>query len=395
MDKSKRKFLKTAIAGLGVTVVGGVALSQNQKVNLLGVLNQPKNTSDETPKISTSVPDDPKHQWGFMIDLSRCNGCVDQDPPPSDENDPGYDPSGEYPKCSYACRYAHYYLRANPYQYWIRVYQQQESPQATPYFFPKPCMNCENPPCLRVCPTGATYKRQDGTVLINHDICIGCRMCMAACPYETRFFWYWDPEIERDVTDYEYSPEHPLPHRRGTVVKCDFCLHMAYRGQLPSCVTACPRGAIYFGDLNQDAVSNGHEVISLRNTLEEHGGYRYKEDEHTHPSVYYLPRATHFEPDNKIDSSSLNIEIESNKDTDEIDVNVRALTEDGSIIKSTNVIIFRETSFGRVFVAEGKTDSDGCFKCNFSSSNISGQTLIAELNDSEKNTRKMVRKHVK
>jgi molybdopterin-containing oxidoreductase family iron-sulfur binding subunit len=141
-----------------------------------------------------------------------------------------------------------------------------------------------------VCPTGATYKRKDGTVVINNNICIGCRICMAACPYETRFFW-WNEPVEESPPEHESSPEYDVHHFKGTVSKCDLCVDKAYKGQLPDCVNACPRGVLYYGDLNEDIVSNKFESLKLSETLEKHGGYRYKEEEGTHPSVYYLPPA--------------------------------------------------------------------------------------------------------
>jgi Fe-S-cluster-containing dehydrogenase component len=244
VDNSKRDFLKKALAGVGVTVIGGVILSQGG--NIVGRIQESStdNAQDTTEQTSSTTPDDPERHWGFLIDLGKCNGCEDQPTPPND-------PTNEKPWCSYACRRSHFYVEADPSMYWIRVYEQQENPHAPPFYFPKPCMNCENPPCLRVCPTGATFKRKDGTVLINHEICIGCRLCMAACPYETRFFWYNEPIKEEGVENLSYSPEHPVPHSRGTVVKCDFCLPRAYSGQVPDCVSACPQGALYYGDLNQ------------------------------------------------------------------------------------------------------------------------------------------------
>ena len=392
MDRSKRNFIKKAIAGVGITIVGSTVLSQFPKNSSQGIFGQPNqeevSSSDNNHNI---VPDDPQRHWGFLIDISKCDGCENLDSPEED-------PTGEKPRCSYACRKSHYYLSADPPQYWIRVYKQQENPHASPFNFPKPCMNCENPPCGRVCPTGATFKRKDGTVLINHRICIGCRFCMAACPYETRFFWYWEPtykdeDEKQEVKEIGYSPEQPLPHIRGTVVKCDYCLHMAYNGQLPSCITACPRGALYYGDLNEDAVSNGHEIIPLRKTLEDSGGYRYKEEEHTNPSVFYL-QAGFREESSNTSEGNIGIEFLPSKTPELVEIQVSARSNVGSPLKSARIKVYRETFAGRLFVAEGKTDSEGTFKCSFYSPRLNGQKITAELVSTNQIKGSMVRKHV-
>lgn len=395
MDKSKRKFIKTVLAGIGLTIVGGTIIS-NLPINRSQGITVDTNQEDEptSDKIKIDVPDDPKHHWGFLIDISKCNGCEDLDPPEDD-------PMGlrEKPRCSLACRKAHYYLMANPPQYWIRVYQQQENRFSEPFHFPKPCMNCENPPCARVCPTGATFKRKDGTVLINHKICIGCRFCMAACPYETRFFWYWEPtyqdeEEKQKVNSYEYSPEHPIPHKRGTVVKCDYCLHMAYNKRLPTCVTACPRGALYYGDLNQDAVSNGHEVVALKKSLDENGGYRYKEGENTNPSVFYLAAGFHNELYSKT-NARIDIEIRPSKTINTSEICIHVYSETGKPIKSASIRVLRETFVGKLPIFEGITDSKGYLSCSCYSPQLNGQTIIAELTNPHKYKGLLRKKHVK
>ncbi|MHA2031123.1 MAG: 4Fe-4S dicluster domain-containing protein [Candidatus Kariarchaeaceae archaeon] len=278
-NPSRRRFLK-----LGMYTAVGAATA----IGLGSVLK----TNDLLPSVDSDirginranpdVPDDPNKHWGFIIDLSKCDACESQSVPKDD-------PTGEKPRCSYVCRKFHNFLGAEPPQYWIRVYQLRGSEGVENFNFPKPCQNCQDAPCKRVCPTGATYQRKDGTVLINHDICIGCRICMAACPYETRFFWYNDPPKVKHVEYDKYTAEHAVSQQKGTVTKCDLCVHQAYRKQLPHCVSACPQGALYFGDFNEDIVSNGREKIQLHETINNKSGYRYKEDEGTETSVYYLP----------------------------------------------------------------------------------------------------------
>lgn len=204
-------------------------------------------------------------RWVMVIDLARCDGCG---------------------KCTEACNEMH---AIPPQSEWIRVFRMKDSREGVPYFFPKPCFHCDNPPCTRVCPVDATFKRQDGLVLIDADRCIGCRFCMAACPYSTRVFNWGPPDEPPGVTAATYSPECGFPRRVGTVEKCDFCPNMAERGLLPGCATACKMGAIWFGDQLEDAVSNGKGETARLSTLLRDGGYRYLEELGTEPRVYYLP----------------------------------------------------------------------------------------------------------
>ncbi|MHA2251196.1 MAG: 4Fe-4S dicluster domain-containing protein, partial [Candidatus Kariarchaeaceae archaeon] len=293
---------------------------------------------------------------------------------------PEDDPTQEKPRCSYACRKYHFFLLADPPQYWIRVYKLKESPDIEAFHFPKPCQNCQDAPCKRVCPTGATFQRKDGTVLIDQDICIGCRICMAACPYETRFFWYNDPVKEGNVDDYNYSPEFPVPHSRGTVVKCDYCIHKVYHNQAPHCVSACPKGALYFGDLNEDAIFNGREVIPLHQTLNNSGGYRYKQDEGTEPSVYYLP-VLNPELTTLNTTLTFNVERSLNQDKD-AKATVLAEDENGNPVKSSKIRIETETMFGPLILAEGLTNSRGQFSCTIESNKK--QAISARLLGSDK-----------
>lgn len=111
---------------------------------------------------------------------------------------------------------------------------------------------------------------------------------MSACPYSARIFnWEHLPQYDRE--DVEYSPETSIPGKVGTIGKCDFCPDLSREGKLPHCVTGCPMGAIYFGDANEDAVSNGTETVSFKQILTDRAGYRYLEELGTEPRVYYLP----------------------------------------------------------------------------------------------------------
>lgn len=187
-------------------------------------------------------------------------------------------------KCVTACQKHHYRPEETE---WLTVKLMKDSDDGAPYWFPKQCFHCDNPPCVKVCPVNATFKRQDGLVLIDNERCIGCKFCMAACPYSTRVFNWEEPK--QDIRDYASSPETSTPSKIGTVEKCDFCPDMVRQGLLPDCVTACPNGVFYFGDENEDTVTNGDETVSFKQLIKDKGGYRYMEELGTKPRVYYLP----------------------------------------------------------------------------------------------------------
>jgi molybdopterin-containing oxidoreductase family iron-sulfur binding subunit len=142
------------------------------------------------------------------------------------------------------------------------------------------CQHCENPACTRVCPVGATYKRkEDGVVIQDYDKCIGCRMCIAACPYTgVRSFNWEEPQY---YLDFAVGDASVPAHQKHVVEKCTFCNHRLAKGEEPACVNLCPGRARYFGDLN-DPESKVSKLIASRECkqlLPEKG---------TNPSVYYL-----------------------------------------------------------------------------------------------------------
>ncbi len=142
--------------------------------------------------------------------------------------------------------------------------------------FPVLCNHCENPPCVRVCPTQATFKRPDGIVMMDYHRCIGCRFCMAACPYGARSMNFRDPRpYIRTV-----NPDFPT-RTKGVVEKCSFCEERLAHGILPACVKACPEKAMVFGDV-EDPRSEIRRMIAGRNPL------RRKANLGTGPQVYYL-----------------------------------------------------------------------------------------------------------
>ena len=178
-----------------------------------------------------------------------------------------------------------------PDQHHLNVLLMKDSERTAPYYMPKHCQHCDNPPCVKVCPVDATFKRSDGIVLIDNERCIGCRFCIAACPYSARSFNWFEPRDAEKYKDIAYDIEKNVPQKKGTVTKCTFSADCLREGKLPYCVSACPNGVYYFGNVYEDAVTNGTsgETVSLSELLTKNSAYRLMEDLGTAPSVYYLP----------------------------------------------------------------------------------------------------------
>lgn len=207
----------------------------------------------------------PGKKFVMVIDLAKCNNAR---------------------VCITACQ-KHHHLPED--KEWLSIKLMKDDENSAPYWFPKQCFHCDNPPCVKVCPVDATFKRDDGLVLVDADRCIGCKFCMTACPYSTRLFNWDEPGTPVDADTHPYSPETSTPRQHGTVEKCDFCPDMTRMGKLPPCVAACPNGVFYFGDENEDIVTNGSETVRFSELIRDRAGYRYMEQLGTQPRVYYLP----------------------------------------------------------------------------------------------------------
>ncbi|MDR7867399.1 MAG: 4Fe-4S dicluster domain-containing protein [Sporomusaceae bacterium] len=151
-----------------------------------------------------------------------------------------------------------------------------EFPHLHKSWMPLACLHCENAPCVKVCPVGATYRDEDGRVLINYDRCIGCRYCMAACPYNVRVF-NWQNPVREPGHSYGEAPARP----KGVMEKCTLCVERTSKGQEPRCVEVCPAKARKFGDLN-DPNSDVSQAIRER------GGQQLLAEKGTKPQIYYL-----------------------------------------------------------------------------------------------------------
>ena len=255
-DLNRRDFLK--ISG-GVI---GIAIMSSPIFNVLNRVKTKASTQQSTNKIL--------RQWCMVIDLRKCEGCITIDQPP---------------QCTQACIAMHFVPKG---QKWIEVFKVKIAGGRS-YFMPTPCYQCENAPCVKVCPVKATYHNEEGIVLIDQNRCIGCRLCMAACPYQRRFFNWSTPSLPPEAAFAKYSPDFPVPAKKGTVIKCIFCSHLLKVGKLPGCVTGCPMKALYIGDLSSNMASNGVEIVQLSKFLNENDAYRYKEELGTQSRVWYLP----------------------------------------------------------------------------------------------------------
>lgn len=209
-------------------------------------------------------------RWTMIIDLRYCDGCQGVNKPP---------------QCTTGCIEGHF--APEPMQ-WIQVYE-FPLPGGGTQFVPAPCQQCQNTPCANVCPVGATFATPEGVILIDQDRCIGCRICMAACPYDRRFFNWGTSPVPPEAKLAKYDVEHQTPPRRGTVMKCDFCPDMARAGILPYCAQGCPNKAIYYGDLEEDVATNGTNIVQVSRFLSQNQGYNLKEELGTKPRVYYIP----------------------------------------------------------------------------------------------------------
>jgi molybdopterin-containing oxidoreductase family iron-sulfur binding subunit len=219
-------------------------------------------------------PAEPGVQFAYALNLSICIGCR---------------------KCSEACHQENNHDRPSGNSY-IRVLEMEQGsmdlergnttydhavPAPGKYYMPVQCQQCENAPCVKVCPVEATWQEQDGIVVVDYNWCIGCRYCEAACPYHARRFNWKKPEIPAA----EINPNQGYLSNRirpqGVVEKCHFCLHRTRQGRLPACLEACPTGARVFGNV-LDADSE------IRWVLENKRVFVLKEELGTRPRFFYF-----------------------------------------------------------------------------------------------------------
>lgn len=217
--------------------------------------------------------------YGYGLDISRCIGCR---------------------RCVYACVEENNQSR-DPQIQWIRVlefereaairgidledgnpyYDHETVPDEGKFYLPVSCMHCDDSPCTNVCPTGATWKEPDGIVVIDYDWCIGCRYCMASCPYGARHFNWGEPNLPAEDVNPDMHLLGNRPRPRGVVEKCSFCIQRVRKGRYPACHEACPVGARKFGNL-LDPESEIRYLLAHKRT------FVLKAELKTHPKFFYF-----------------------------------------------------------------------------------------------------------
>jgi Fe-S-cluster-containing dehydrogenase component len=287
-EVSRRSFLKTAAAGAALGALGGCdvdeflrshfkELSKDELARVLaGVERKNRERFGRETKVNALGPK-PGVEFGYGLDISRCVGCR---------------------RCVYACVQENNQSRSDPQIHWIRVlemdkehgvdlahaehyYEAAEVPRPCKFYFPVQCQQCRDPACVKACPTKATWKEEDGIVVIDYDWCIGCRCCMSACPYGARHFNWATPNLPAE----ELNPnQHYLgnrPRPKGVVEKCTFCIQRTRDGLYPACAEACPVGARKFGNL-LDPESEIRKVMDTKRV------FIFKEELATHPRFFYF-----------------------------------------------------------------------------------------------------------
>jgi len=221
-------------------------------------------------------------QWGMIINLDKCTGCQ---------------------ACVVACQIENNNPIPRPEEVaygrtisWMEIIPviEGEYPRVKTRFIPRPCMQCDNPPCIKVCPTGATYENKEGIVTQIYARCIGCRYCANNCPYGVKYFNWYKPEWPKEIKE-SLNPDVPI-RPKGVIEKCTFCNHRLQKAKenakaegrelaegdyVPACVEVCPSKAMYFGDLDD----TNSQVSKL---AESRRAFRLLEELGTKPRVIYL-----------------------------------------------------------------------------------------------------------
>ena len=213
-------------------------------------------------------------RWGMVVDLSICVRCYG---------------------CLAACRVEHFLPMGIVWPKLVAMETGGEHPTVSTYSVR--CNQCKDAPCVEVCPTGATTRREDGIVTVDQDKCVGCRYCVIACPYQNRTFLSKDKDKGffpgKGLTDFEKAGKKLYPHQLGTTEKCNFCVERIDAGlakglvpgkdreATPACVNTCPARALTFGDLDDPE----SEVSRL---IREKKGFQLHPEYDTDPSIYFI-----------------------------------------------------------------------------------------------------------
>ena len=279
---SRREFATcaaAAAAGFVLTACGPRRLHELPKARMqkaLADMERDYAAKYGTPVTVADTPAIPGVIFAYALDISRCVGCR---------------------RCVHACVEENNQSR-DPEVQWIKVlsmdkekgidfpesdayYDPPVVPEDGHFYVPVSCQQCRNPPCTKVCPTGATWAEKDGIVVVDYDWCIGCRYCMAACPYGARHFNWSEPSIPNGKINPATHVLGNRPRPQGVVEKCTFCIQRARNGRYPACVEVCPVGARKFGNL-LDPDGEIRYIIEHKRVLV------LKQDLNTMPKFFYF-----------------------------------------------------------------------------------------------------------
>ncbi len=294
---SRREFIRRSLLyGAAGTGLAGLAASPLLRINTgnqtreLFQKHYKKLSAIELEQILARIAAKTKHEhsidihitnekpikdviFGYALNLDVCIGCR---------------------KCVHACVAENNQSR-DPAIEWIRVLELDKGgfnlehashnythpvPQEGKFYMPVQCHQCENPPCVKVCPVGATWQEEDGITVVDYNWCIGCRYCQAACPYYARRFNFYKPRIKSSEINTEQAYLGNRIRPTGVIEKCTFCIQRTRKGLMPACLEACPTGARKFGDLND-------QRSSVRYIIENKSVYVFKEELGTIPRFFY------------------------------------------------------------------------------------------------------------
>lgn len=293
---SRRKFVKTFIAGAAVALVPLASANakgrdfdledflqknfkemtpdeKNKAIKRLEEKYKKKYGKDFTVKATEPIE---KVEFGYGLNLSKCIGCR---------------------KCVTACVKENNLSRKPQIQY-IRVirfkktdyfnfekgehyYEADMVPEPGYFYVPVQCQQCEKAPCVKACPIKATWTEKDGIVVVDYNWCIACRYCMAACPYMGRRFNWADPQIPNEELNTQTHYLGNRPRMRNVVEKCTFCIQKSREGKYPACLEVCPVGARKFGNM-LDPKSEIRQIIESKRV------FRLKEELNTEPRFFYF-----------------------------------------------------------------------------------------------------------
>jgi len=230
-----------------------------------------------------STPAIPGAVFGYGLDLSRCNGnrkcvyaCVEEN------NQSRPSPDGKHDNAIQWISVLELDRRKGIDLDHANLYLDPELvPEPDKAYFPVQCQQCENPPCVKVCPVKATWSEPDGIVVVDYDHCIGCRCCVAACPYGARHFNWAEPHLPAEELNPKMHVLGNRPRARGVVEKCTFCIQRTRAGKYPACHDACPTGARVFGNL-LDPDSEIRQLLARKRV------FVFKAELNTRPRFFYF-----------------------------------------------------------------------------------------------------------